>query len=244
MPTTLYGFGPLFDLPSPSPYVMKAEIHLQMLGVDYACAFADLESVSKHKAPYVDDDGEIIQDSTFIRLHFENKLSKKLDAGLSDQHKATGHALERMAEDHLAKTMLMARWLDDDNFNKGPAVFFMAVPEEARQKVIDEARGAIKTGLYDAGFGRHSEDERMLLAGRDMDAIAGQLGDKPYLFGDQPSVADGAVSGVLSSCATPFFKTPLVGMVKARDNLPAYLARINKRFFADSAKKWPVPAAM
>jgi len=242
MITTLYGFGPLFDLPSPSPYVMKTEIHLQMLGVEYDCAMADLDSVSKHKAPYVDDDGEVIQDSTFIRLHFENKLGKKLDQGLSASDKATGHAFERMAEDHLTKALVTARWLDDDNFNKGPAIFFMGVPEEARQKVIDETRGGIKTGLYSGGFGRHSEEEQMQLAGRDMDAVAAQLGDKPYLFGDQPSAADAAVSGVLASCATPFFNTPLVAMVNSYDNLPAYIDRIDKRFFADTAAKWPAPA--
>lgn len=233
--TTLYGFGPAFGLPSPSPYVMKTEIQLQMLGVEYESAFADLDSVPKHKAPYVEDDGEIIQDSNFIRAHFENKLNKRLDEELSDADRVTSWALERMAEDHMAKALMMARWLDDGNFNKGPIAFFMEVPEEARKQVTDEVRDTLRQTLYESGFGRHSEAERMQLVRYDMAAIAGQLGDKPFLFGDEPTVADAAVSGVLTSCATPFFDTPLVEMVAGHDNLPGYLKRMEARFFADNA---------
>ena len=108
---TLYGWGPMFDCPSPSPYVMKTIIQLQMLGVEFDCAMADLETVSKHKAPYVDDGGTLIQDSNFIRSHFEKKLGRSLDAGLSDSEKATGWALERMAEGHLTKCMAAQRWM-------------------------------------------------------------------------------------------------------------------------------------
>ncbi len=240
--TTLYGFGPMFDLPSPSPYVMKSQIQLQMLGVDYDCAFADLETVSKHKAPYVEDDGQVIQDSNFIRAHFEKKLNRRLDDGLSDGEKATGWALERMAEDHLAKSMLTARWLNDDNFNKGPIAFFMAVPEEAREQTCNEVRETVRSGLYDAGFGRHSDAEQMELAGRDIQAIAHQLGDKPFLFGDSPSAADASVSGVLMSCAAPFFDTPLVEMIARHDNLPAYLQRIEAQFLTTDT--WPNPPGM
>lgn len=237
--TTLYGFGPHFDLPSPSPYVMKTEIQLQMLGVEFERAFADLDSVSKHKAPYVEDDGSIIQDSNFIRAHFEKKLGKRLDDGLSQSDKAASWALERMVEDHMAKAITMARWLDDDNFNKGPIAFFMAVPEEARKGVTDGVRESIRQSLYDVGFGRHSEEERLQLVERDIAAIAHQLGDKPYLFGDEPSVADAACAAGLASCGTPFFDTPLVGMVAAHATLPAYVKRMTERYFTEN--NWPKP---
>jgi len=211
-----------------------------MLGVDYDCAFADLDSVPKHKAPYVKDGDQIIEDSHFIRMYFEDKLGKLLDEALPEEERAIGWALERMAEDHLAKYMLMARWLDDDNFNKGPATFFMSVPEEARQTVINKARSDVNEGLYNEGFGRHSEAERMAMVARDIDAIACQLGGGAFLFGDNPSAADAAVSAVLTSCATPFFNSPLVGMVAAYDNLAAYIKRIDTRFF--SKNNWPYTA--
>ena len=126
--TTLYGWGPMFDCPSPSPYVMKTDIQLQMLGVTFDRAIADLDSVSKHKAPYVEDEGEIIQDSNFIRAYFEKKLGKSLLDGLTPQQQAQSWAFERMAEGHLTAVMAGERWMIDENFNKGPAMFFMDAP--------------------------------------------------------------------------------------------------------------------
>ena len=137
---TLYGWGPMFDCPSPSNYVMKTDIQLQMLGLDFDRATADLDAVSKHKAPYVMDGGTLVQDSNFIRAHFERKLGRSLVTGLSDEDSVTSWALERMAEDHLATIMAMERWLKDDNFFKGPALFFSDVPEEARESVMQEVR--------------------------------------------------------------------------------------------------------
>ena len=85
---TLYGWGPMFDCPSPSPYVMKTDMQLQMLGIEFDRAIADLDAVPKHKAPYVYDGEQLIQDSNFIRAYFEDKLGKSLPSGLSDEKQA------------------------------------------------------------------------------------------------------------------------------------------------------------
>ena len=236
---TLYGWGPLFDCPSPSPYVMKTDIQLQMLGLDFDRAIADLESVPKHKAPYVTDGDLLVQDSNFIRAHFEQKQGQPLASGLSDEDSVTSWALERMAEDHLATIMAMERWLKDDNFFKGPALFFSDVPDEARERVMQETRDGIAAGQYARGMGRHSEVERMQLAAWDLQAIAIQLAGQDYLFGDAPTVADAAVSAVLISCATEYFDTPLTSLVRGHTNLIGYMDRMKDGYFAKN--HWPVP---
>lgn len=235
--TTLYGWGPMFDCPSPSPYVMKADIQLQMLGVDFKRGIADLESVPKQKAPYVDDDGEIIEDSNFIRAHFERKLGKSLLDGLAPRQQALCWALERMAEGHLAGVMAGERWMNDANFRKGPAMFFAGVPAEMRQQVIDETRESIRTTRWASGIGRHSHDEQMQLAAWDLAAIAAQLGDRLFLLGDEPTVADASVSAMLISCATPYFDSPLVGLVHAHTNLAGYIRRMEECYLPQGA--WP-----
>ncbi|KCZ92416.1 glutathione S-transferase family protein [Hyphomonas johnsonii] len=236
---TLYGWGPQFDCPSPSPYVMKTEIQLQMLGVAFDRAVADLDAVPKHKAPYVMDGDLLVQDSNFIRAHFEKKLGRSLAAGLSDEDSVTSWALERMAEDHLATVMAMERWLKDDNFFKGPAAFFSDVPEPARAGVMKEVREGIAAGQYARGMGRHTEAERMQLAAWDLQAIAIQLAGQRYLFGDEPTVADASVSAVLISCATEFFDTPLTGLVRDHTNLVGYMDRMKAKYFTKN--RWPVP---
>ena len=46
MTTTLFGWGRMFDLPNPSPYVAKADMQLQLLGIEFDRAMADLDTVT------------------------------------------------------------------------------------------------------------------------------------------------------------------------------------------------------
>lgn len=238
---TLYGWGPMFDCPSPSPFVMKADIQLQMLGVEFTRAIADLDSVPKHKAPYVIDNGELIEDSNFIRQHFEEKLGKQLYAGMSGKDIAASWALERMAEGQLTKIMAYERWAKDANFEKGPSHFFDDVPAPARAGVIQEARQGVTATQTSEGTGRFSDEERMQLATWDVGAIAMHLGDQPFLFGNAPTCADAAVAAVLIASATEFFDTPLTGIIREHANLVDYMDRMKQRYFASVTwPLWPV----
>ncbi|MEZ5998934.1 MAG: glutathione S-transferase family protein [Hyphomonas sp.] len=238
---TLYGWGPMFGCPSPSPFVMKADMQLQMLGVDFTRAVADLDSVPKHKAPYVIDDGELIEDSNFIRRHFEQKLGRGLYDGMSGNDIAMSWALERMAEGQLVKIMAYERWQNDANFEKGPAQFFDAVPAPARATVKREARMGVAATSQGEGTGRFTDAERMQLAAWDLGAIALHLGDRDFLFGNEPTCADASVAAVLISCATEFFDTPLTGLVRQHANLPAYIDRMKTRYFTGITwPNWPV----
>lgn len=237
MTTTLYGWGRMFDLPSPSPYVTKTDIQMQLLGIPFDRAIAQLDSVSKGKAPYVEDDGRIIEDSAFIRLHFEAKTGQDLDAGLSPAERATARALGGMLEGRLAQIMLCERWLIDANFERGPIRFFGGVPEAMRGEVIAQVRGELRKTLHGAGFARFSRDEMMGIAAADIAATAALLGEKPYLFGDRPSAVDATAYGVVASCATRFFEGQLPDLVAAHSDLTAYLERMEAAFFP--VDRWP-----
>lgn len=235
--TTLYGWGPMFGVQSPSPFVAKADIQMQMFDIPCERATADLESVSKHKAPYVNDGDTIVQDSTFIRLHFEKKLGVDLDEGLTAEQRATAWAVERMLEDRLTPIIVHERWLEDGNFERGPALFFMGVPEPMRAEVTQGAREGVRASLYGQGIGRHSRDERMQLAQRDIDTVATLLGDKAFMMGSYPTAVDAVVYGVISACTAPIFDTPLKAMVADCANLVAFLQRMEERFYSE--QRWP-----
>ena len=240
---TLYGWGPMFDCPSPSPFVMKTDIQLQMLGVDFDRAIADLESVPKHKAPYVIDGGKLVEDSNFIRQHFEQKLGRGLYDGMSDKDIALAWSLERMAEGQLTKIMAWERWMKDANFDKGPAQFFSDVPAPARRGVMRDIREGIAATHAGEGTGRFTDAERMQLARWDVDAIALQLGDRPFLLGDEPTCPDASVASVLIAAATEFFDTPLSGLVRQHTNLVDYTDRVKARYFAHVLwPEWPAMA--
>ena len=235
--TTLYGWGPMFGVQSPSPFVAKADIQMQMFDIPCQRATADLESVSKGKAPYVEDDGRIIEDSTFIRLHFEQKLGVDLDEGLDTQQRATAWAIERMLEDRLTPIIVHERWVEGDNFARGPAMFFMGVPEPMRAEVANGVREAVRANLHSQGIGRHSREERMQLARRDIDAVAELLGDKPFMMGSYPTAVDAAVYGVIAACTAPVFDSPLKEIVASHANLVAFVKRMEDRFYTE--ERWP-----
>jgi glutathione S-transferase len=237
MTTTLYGWGRMFDLPCPSPYVMKADILLQLLGVPFTRATADLDAVGKHKAPYAIDDGQVIEDSTFIRWHFEAKTGRDLDAGLSPEQRGAAWMIGTSLENRLSQIMACERWLIDTNFDKGPRQFFMDVPEAMRAAVIEQVRGDFVRTMQGAGFARFTRAEQMRLARADIAAVADLLGDKPFLFGDEPTAADASAAAVLVSCNTRFFESELPDLIAAHPSLVGYLDRMNARFFAEDL--WP-----
>jgi hypothetical protein len=125
---TLYGFGPAFGLPDPSPFVMKAELLLKMAGLPYKADTGGMRKAPKGKLPYIVDDGEAVGDSTFIRWHIEKKYQIDFDRGLTPEQRAIAWAFEKMLEDHLYWAVVKDRWLNDANFAKGPRKFFRGLP--------------------------------------------------------------------------------------------------------------------
>ena len=79
---TLYTFGPYFDLPDPSPFVMKGEVLLKMANLPFEIDTGGFNKAPKGKLPYISDGGEIVADSSLIRLHIEKKYGFDFDSGL------------------------------------------------------------------------------------------------------------------------------------------------------------------
>ncbi len=232
---TLYKFGPYFGLPDPSPFVMKAELLLKIAGLAYEVDVKGFRKAPKGKLPYICDDGETIPDSTFIRLHIERKYGFDFDSGLSAGEKGLAWAIEKMCEDHLYWVMVDARWMDDGNFARGPAKFFDAAPAPIRPLVKAFIRRGLKRTLRGQGLGRHSAQEIAELGSRDLTALAAILGDKPFLFGDEPRGADATVGAFVTGCLAKVFVTPLREAAEAQANLVAYSGRMMKLYYPDFA---------
>jgi hypothetical protein len=108
-------FGRYFGLPDASPFVIKAMLLFKFAGLpfhkdesslkvnrvhDYIAAVQNRKGFArapKGKLPYIDDDGTIVGDSTFIRLHIEKKYGFDFDTGLGPEQKACAWAVERRA---------------------------------------------------------------------------------------------------------------------------------------------------
>ncbi len=221
----LYGGGEKFGLPEFSPYVTKTEVQLQMAGLDYEKRPAPQGAAPKGQMPWIDDDGERIGDSHFIRMHLERKYGVDLDCGLDDLARAQGWAIERMLENHLGWASAYFRFMDPVNFAKGPSHFFDGAPEAMRPQLIEQMRTQVAANIKAVGIGRHGEDEIAGLGERSLRALSVLLGDKPYLFGHTPSGVDATLFATLAAVTTPFFASPLRDRAEALPNLTAYVAR-------------------
>ena len=230
---TLYGFGAGFGLPEISPFVTKTEVQLKMAGLAYRKARAMPPASPKGQLPFIDDDGQMIADSTFIRAYIERKYGFDFDAGLSQHDRAQAWAFERMIEHHVYWALVGARWVDPDNFAKGPAHFFDGAPDDRRERLREDAQFRVAENYLLSGLGRHAPDEDIDLALRSIFALSVQLGDKPYLMGKAPCGVDATAFGALAGILTPFFSSKLRDRAEQFENLGAYVDRLMLQYFPE-----------
>jgi len=232
---TLYVTRAGFGLPDVSPFVLKTEMQLQMAGLAYERVPAIPPQAPKGKLPYIDDHGTVVSDSTFIRAYIEHTCKVDLDAGLDATQRAQAWAIERLLEDHLYFAMVWFRWIDPENFAKGPAHFVDGAPEDQRERLRRELQAGKRADLQAQGLGRHTPAEIAALGQRSIDALAVLLGDKPYLMGATPTGVDATAFGQLACILTPFFDTPLRAAVRRHANLVAYVARMMRTHYPEHA---------
>jgi glutathione S-transferase len=232
---TLYGFGAGFGLPEISPFVTKTEVQLKMAGLAYRKERAMPPASPKGQLPYIEDDGEKIADSTFIRAHIERKYGFDFDAGLDRETRAQAWAFERMIEHHVYWALVGARWVDPENFAKGPSHFFDGAPEDRREKLREDAQFRVAENYLLSGLGRHAPDDDVILAIRSIFALSVQLGDKSYLMGGAPCGVDATAFGALAGILTPFFTSKLRTQVEKFDNLTAYVDRMMGQYYPEFA---------
>ena len=227
----LHTFGPAFGLPDGSPFVLKTMVLLKMSQLPFEEVRADVRKAPKGKLPVIDDDGVVVPDSTFIRLHLEKAHGIDFDAGYDAAALGAAWAVEKLLEDHLYWLVVQDRWMVDENFNKGPARLFRSIPMPLRLFVMSMVRKKIRRNLVGQGIGRHTDAERAELARRGIGAVAAVLGDRPYLLGDRPCGADATLFGFMAGALSPLFKSPTRDITEGHANLVAYRDRMFAQYF-------------
>ena len=228
---TLYTFGPYFELPDASPFVMKAEMLLKLAKLEYETNRRGFTRAPKGKLPYIKDGDTIVADSTLIRMHLEEKHGIDFDRGLSARDRGVAWAVEKMLEDHLYWVLVYWRWMKDDNFYRGPANFFNRAPAPIRPLIRRIVRAKVRRNLHGHGIGRHTETEMTAMSDRAFEAVALVLGDNRYLMGDTPCGADATAFAFVASTLSPVFESPAHAKAKTLPKLLAYRDRMMAEFY-------------
>jgi glutathione S-transferase len=228
---TLFQGPAAFGLPNLSPFCIKVELYMKMAGLPYKTAIGDPRKAPKGKIPWIDDDGVIVADSSFIFDHFRKKYGDKLDAPLGQAHRVIALTARRMIEEHLYFALLHMRWGDEEIFAQTRKVIEPLIPAPLRGIVMRKIRKDTLGKLPHQGLGRHKPAEIYELAKQDIDALASLLGNDPYFFGTQPTSFDCTAWAFLASIHATPGKTPMQEHLRAQKNLVDYIGRIGKQYF-------------
>ena len=88
--------------------------------------------------------------------------------------------------------------------------------------------------LWSHGIGRHSEEELYGIAERDLLAVSAILGQKKFLFGEKPCLADVAVFAFITGSAWDCPRSPFAELAKSKaQNLQKQAQRMKELYYPD-----------
>jgi glutathione S-transferase len=223
-------FGAQWGLPTAGPFALKLVKWLDLAGIPYRQRFEENSAKGpKKKNPWIELDGEAIGDTEIIIDMLSRRSGFDIDSGLSAAQRATGLAVRRMVEEHFH---MVFEWELFVHPGATDAVRDMAVgagvPRPLASPVAKMFSRQFQRQLYARGMARH-DDAIIFGKGRaDIDAVETLLGDKPFLLGDRPAMADVSAYGLIAPMAAWPMRTPVADYIKTRRKLLAYLDRMGE----------------
>jgi glutathione S-transferase len=138
-----------------------------------------------------------------------------------------------MMEEHFYFLSMYIRWMNDENFYKGPYQFFADAPAPIRPLIARLVRGKVRKTHDLQGLGRHSVEERLELAKGDLGAIEAMLGKGKYLLGEKVSGADASAAAFIWAGSCRHFNSAIGDYVRTRSVLMTYVTRIRDMYFPE-----------
>ncbi|MEP3347051.1 MAG: glutathione S-transferase family protein [Litoreibacter sp.] len=226
-------FPTSFGEPSHSPFCVKAMVLLQMSGQRWEREDVSNPAPMPHgKLPVLRTGAGLVPDSEFIQ---EWLVEQGADfyPNCTDQQKAIGHSLVRLAEDNLRLALVHDRWLDEQCWPKIWPIFFAEVPSPIRKLIAHKARKSVKAALLSNGVARMSSEQRLKKVANDLDAIGRVLGVNDFILGGTPTGVDASVLPILSMIDRLPAKTELRVLLRRCDWVENYLQRGRDALYSD-----------
>jgi len=147
--------------------------------------------------PILKDETEIVADSTAIATYLDRKYPEFPILPEDNQQRALCLLMEAWADDSIglnSRTALLGAFSQDQSLRK--AALPAAVPDFFKNLV-----GAVPGELLNilgigVGLGPDTVKEAQASLAQNLEILSTLLQDKPYLIGEQPTLADFAVAGI------------------------------------------------
>ena len=233
----VFVFPAAWGLPTTGPFALKLEAWLRLAEIPYERVVeGDPRKGPKGKNPWIELDGARMGDSGLIIERLASRSGRDLDDWLDHEQRAVALAVTRMVEEHLHQVLEYELFVHDEGFAAMRRLIAEMAPKLVASLVAKSMRKHFKSQLFARGIGRHDPAEIAKQGRADLDAVAAVLGDRRWLFGDRPTVADCAVFGQLAPLVFAPFDAPVARYAKNHPALSAYCKRIRDDLFADEAR--------
>jgi glutathione S-transferase len=235
---TLHQAPAAWGVANVSPFCLKLETYLRMTGVPYTARAADFRKAPKGKIPFIEVEGKVLGDSQLIIDHLKQKHGDALDARLGKEDMVRGHMLRRMLEESTYWHIIHERWAREEGWQSYKPIFLGIFPPVVGHVVVPAIRRKVIQALRAHGLGRHRPEEILELGKADVSAVATMLGDKPFLFGEQPTSFDAVVYAFIASITAFPVDSAFKRYTQEQQNLVRYVERCHQRYYAN----WSPPA--
>ena len=216
------GFGTF----SFSPFCIKAAWLLNLSGVPWQRRDENDPRKYPHgKLPCLQAGDRLIHDSTSIGA-FLHQQGADFWGQTTPRDRALGHALIRMAEEHLYFHIVIDRWMDDTVWPHIRDTYFSDIPRPLRGLIAGKIRRDLRKGLHQQGLMRLSPAERSARRDADLAAITSLLTGQDYLFGGTPTLPDVSVGAMLLAMQKGPVPTEQTRRIADDPVLSAYVARL------------------
>jgi glutathione S-transferase len=224
---TVFTFSPDWGLPTTGPFALKLIKWLDLAGISCSQRYEDRAGKGpKGKNPWIELDGELIADSEVIIARLAERSGFDIDARLSAEQRALSHGVRRMLEEHFHMVLEWELFAHPEGAAEVRRMVARQVPGVAAGVVAAVVCRHFRRQLHARGIARHSPEIIAAKGKADIDAFEALLGDRPFLFGLQPAMADVSAYGLLAPMAAWPMRTPVAEYIKSRPLVLAYLDRM------------------
>lgn len=125
------------------------------------------------------------------------------------------------------------RWCTDYAEHMEKA-FFGHLILPLRYLACSMVKKTVRSDLWSHGIGRHSEQELYGITERDLLAVSAILGQKKFLFGEKPCLADVAAFAFITSSVWDCPQSPFAELINSKmRNLEEHAQRMKEMYYPD-----------
>jgi len=184
-------------IPSIEPSCLKVESWLKLHGIKYENIDHKMKLRSKRgQLPFVELNGQEICESNHIIESLSKTFEKQMPGQLTAEQQQIQHAMSSMVENHFNWALVHWRSKDINSLLKGykmdlASTIGYKLPASVLNFVIKHTylrKGQKK--MKAQGFGCNTNEEMEEFGKSDMKVLSDMLGEKEFMFGEEPSLLD------------------------------------------------------